>query len=267
MWVNNLDPVILNLGFAEIRWYGVVYVLGFFFSLWWLLQLQKKGKLQLSKEEVWDFFLNLMLGVLLGSRLLMMAWDPQTYLFHPLNLLKFWEGGMSFHGGLVGITLAAYLYCRKKKISFLQMADLMSFPTLFALALGRIANFTNGELVGRVWNGSSCVIFPHYDSQCRHPYTLYAAGQRFLVSFWLLFLALQNKFKAGFVFYNFLLWEGLGRFFLDFFREDQLFFYLSLGQWFSLVMIIIALYFLFKNYTEEWKKIFKVEEKREEENN
>jgi len=93
MWVNNLDPVILNLGFAEIRWYGVVYVLGFFFSLWWLLQLQKKGKLQLSKEEVWDFFLNLMLGVLLGSRLLMMAWDPQTYLFHPLNLLKFWEGG------------------------------------------------------------------------------------------------------------------------------------------------------------------------------
>ena len=255
MWVNNLDPVILNLGFAEIRWYGVVYVLGFFFSLWWLLQLQKKGKLQLSKEEVWDFFLNLMLGVLLGSRLLMMAWDPQTYLFHPLNLLKFWEGGMSFHGGFVGIVLAGWLFCWKKKVNFWQMADYLSIPAVLALGLGRIANFLNGELVGRLFNGRWCVVFPGYDQQCRHPYVLYEAGKRFLIFGWLLVLNWKNEFKTGFIFWNFVLLEGLGRFLLDFYREEALYSGLTLGQWFSLVMVVVAGMVLVSGYIGEWKKL------------
>jgi phosphatidylglycerol:prolipoprotein diacylglycerol transferase len=121
---------------------------------------------------------------------------------------------------------------------------------MFALALGRIANFVNGELPGKPWNGPWCVVFPQYDQVCRHPQVLYSAAYRFLFSFWLLYLTLKNKFKAGFIFLNFLLLEGIARFVLDFFREDPTYFYLTPGQWLSLVMIIISGYFLLKQFKE-----------------
>ena len=149
----------------------------------------------------------------------------------------------------------------------------MSFPTLFALALGRLANFVNGELVGRVWNGSWCVVFPQYDQQCRHPNMIYSFIERMLISLWLGYLTLKiklengnqtklllsnnwinkikrifwpNNFYPGFIFLNFLLLEGLGRFLMDFFREDILYFGFSLGQWFSLVMVFAALIVMIK---------------------
>ena len=189
MWIHQINPTIVHLGSLEIRWYGLVYVLGFFMSVWWLLRQQKKGILQASKDDIWDFVFYVMLGVIVGSRLFMIFWEPDYFLYHPLNLLKIWEGGMSFHGGLVGVMAAAGLYCRKKKWNFGEMADLMAVPAIFALALGRIANFINGELVGRVWNGPWCVVFPAYGSQCRHPNMLYSATERFMVFFWLYFLS------------------------------------------------------------------------------
>lgn len=240
MWINTLNPVLVDFGFAQIRWYGLAYVFGFFLSVAWLFYLKKKGQLSLTKDQIWDFMFYVLLGVLIGSRLFEVFWEPQVYLYHPLNLLKIWEGGMSFHGGLVGIIVAGYLYCRKHKLSFYEVADALSFPTMFALALGRIANFMNGELVGRVWNGSWCVVFPGWDSLCRHPQALYAAGYRFLISGWLAILTLRKKFAPGFIFMNFVLLEGIGRFTVDFFREDVLYFGLSLGQWFSLVMVVVA---------------------------
>ncbi|MBU0470132.1 MAG: prolipoprotein diacylglyceryl transferase [Nanoarchaeota archaeon] len=257
MWIHNLNPTLLSLGPLEIRWYGLVYVLGFFFAIYWLRHLSKKGRLSLNKEEVWDLGFYLMLGVIIGSRLFEIFWEPQHYLSNPLNLLKVWKGGMSFHGGLVGIVAAAWIYCKKKKINFWKIADILSLPAMLALALGRIANFVNGELVGRVWNGRWCVVFPDYNQLCRHPSTLYAAGKRFLIFGWLLFLSFRKEFKPGFIFWNFVFWEGLGRIIVDFFRQDQLFFYFTLGQWFSLVMVILALFMFIKHYPLEWKKIFK----------
>lgn len=265
MWVHNLNPVLLNLGFAQIRWYGLVYVLGFLLSAWWLRWQVKKGLLKLNSKESWDLLFYLMLGVLIGSRLFEVFWEPQHYLSNPLNLLKIWQGGMSFHGGLVGITVAAYLYCRKKSLNFWEIADLMSVPTMFALALGRIANFVNGELVGTVWNGSWCVNYsksPYLigpPQGCRHPSILYAAAYRFLIFGELLWLSLKsftNRFKPGFIFWNFVLLEGMGRFIVDFYREDILYFGLSLGQWFSVVMIVVAVYFFLKYYTTDLKKVF-----------
>ncbi|OGW70885.1 MAG: prolipoprotein diacylglyceryl transferase, partial [Nitrospirae bacterium RIFCSPHIGHO2_02_FULL_40_19] len=187
----------------------------------------------------------------------MIFWDPRTYLLHPFNLLKIWEGGMSFHGGFVGIVAAAYWYCRKHHLSFGQMADAMSIPTIFALALGRIANFINGELWGRPWEGRWCVNFKNTGGGdiCRHPSTLYGAGQRFLVFLWLGFLSLKEQFSPGFIFWNFVFWEGLGRIIVDFYRENVLFLGFSLGQWFSLVMVITALFVFVKKYREDWKSL------------
>jgi phosphatidylglycerol:prolipoprotein diacylglycerol transferase len=253
MWINTLNPVLLDLGFAQIRWYGLVYVLGFFLGVWGLYYLKKKGKFSLSTDQIWDLMFYLMLGVLIGSRVFMIFWEPQTYLYHPLELLKIWNGGMSFHGGFAGIIVAAVIYCRRKKTNFWEIADAMSFPTMFALALGRIANFVNGELVGTVWNGPWCVIFPGYDDLCRHPQTLYAAGYRFILSGWLALLTLKEKFPPGFVFMNFMLLEGICRFIVDFFREDVLYFGLSLGQWFSVVMIIVAVTWMWKNRNNIYK--------------
>lgn len=272
MWVHNLDPTLLKLGFLEIRYYGLVYVLGFFLGVYWLIYLSKKGKLKLSTDEIWNFAFYLILGVLIGSRIFEIFWEPQYYLSNPVNLLKFWEGGMSFHGGLVGIVLAGWLYCRKKKILFWRMADLLSASAMLALALGRIANFINGELVGRVWNGSWCVVFPQYGEVCRHPNMIYSALQRGAVFGWLLFLTLKESFRpgqvtgvrdlpsipfrAGFIFWNFVFWEGVGRIVVDFYREDILYYGFSLGQWFSLVMVVLSLVMFWKNYRDDWKKVF-----------
>ena len=257
MWIYNLNPVLVHLGPLEIRWYGLVYVFGFLLAILWLKHMQKKGFISLSQDEIWDFVFYLMLGVLIGSRLFEIFWEPQLYLTHPLDIFKIWQGGMSFHGGFVGIVTAAWLYCKKKKLSFGKMADLMSVPAIFALALGRIANFINGELVGRVWNGSWCVVFPDYGPQCRHPNMIYSFFQRMMVFGWLFFLTFWREFKPGFVFWNFVFWEGLGRIIVDFFREDTLYFGFSLGQWFSAIMVVAAVIAFAKYYREDWKKIFK----------
>ncbi|MFH1683055.1 MAG: prolipoprotein diacylglyceryl transferase [Candidatus Woesearchaeota archaeon] len=257
MWIHNLDPVILHLGFLEIRYYGLVYVLGFFIAIGWMFYLKGKQRFDLDQEEIWDLCFWLMLGVLIGSRLFEIFWEPGIYLTRPWELLMIWKGGMSFHGGLVGIITAAWLFCKKKKISFYKIADVMSVPTILALALGRIANFINGELVGRITAVDWCVVFPGYEG-CRHPSTLYAAGKRFLVFGWLLFLSFKQEFKAGFIFWNFVFWEGLGRIIVDFYREDTLYFGFSLGQWFSSVMVLVALFMFIRFYREDWKNLLKI---------
>jgi phosphatidylglycerol:prolipoprotein diacylglycerol transferase len=158
---------------------------------------------------------------------------------------------MSFHGGLAGITIAGYLYSKKHKLNFWEIADALSFPTMFALALGRITNFINGELVGRIWNGRFCVVFPQYGGACRHPQVLYGAAYRFLISGWLAFLTLREKFAPGFIFMNFLLLEGMGRFIVDFYRQDVLYLGLTIGQWFSIVMIVVAVAWMWRTFMKK----------------
>ncbi|MBI2102675.1 prolipoprotein diacylglyceryl transferase [Candidatus Woesearchaeota archaeon] len=248
--------MLVHLGPLEIRWYGIVYVLGFFLAVWWMQQARRKEKLPLSSEEIWDFIFYLMIGVLVGARLFMLFWQPEIYFSHPLNLFKIWEGGMSFHGALVGVIVAGWWFCRKKKLDFWTVADIVCVPAMFALALGRIANFINGELVGRIWNGRGCVVFPAYGDECRHPNMIYAFFQRMAVFGWLVWLSYRNKFKPGFIFWNFVFLEGLGRIIVDFFREDSLYWGFSLGQWFSLVMVLVAIWFFRKRHREDLKKIF-----------
>ena len=253
MWTHNLNPTLLNLGPLEVRWYGLVYVLGFLLGMWWLNQARKKGILDMSSDDISDLAFHSILGVIIGARLFMLFWNPSYYLFQPWNLLKIWEGGMSFHGGLMGIVVACWYYCKKKQKDFWKIADIVAVPVMFALALGRLANFVNGELVGRPWNGRWCVVFPDYGDVCRHPNMIYSFFQRMSVFGWLWFLSAWKEFKPGFIFWNLVLWEGIGRFLMDFFREDILYLGLSLGQWFSVVMVIVAGYVLGKRYSEEKK--------------
>ncbi len=258
MWVHNLNPTILDLGPVEIRWYGLVYVLGFFFLIWWFSVYSKRGLINLTKDQIWDLGFYLLLGVIIGARLFEIFWEPDYYLSNPLNLLKIWQGGMSFHGGLAGVVAACWLYCKKKKLDFWRILDIGSVPAILALALGRIANFINGELVGRIWNGPWCVVFPDYGQACRHPNMIYSAIQRLIVFGGLLWLSFKDEFKPGFIFWNFVFWEGVGRFSMDFFREDIPYLGLSLGQWFSVIMMVIALGVFLKNYRADWRKLLKV---------
>ncbi|PIN87882.1 prolipoprotein diacylglyceryl transferase [Candidatus Woesearchaeota archaeon CG10_big_fil_rev_8_21_14_0_10_32_24] len=259
MWINTLNPVLLSLGPLEIRWYGISYVLGFFLTIWWMQYMRKKRELNLSKDEVWDFGFWILVGIIIGSRLFEVFWEPGYYFSNPLRFFYIWQGGMSFHGGFVGTLVAVYLYSKKKKLNIAKVFDILAVPTILGLGLGRIANFINGELWGRPFNGSWCVVFPQKDNLCRHPSVLYEAGKRFLIFGWLLFLALKNKFKPGFIALNFVLWEGLGRFIVDFYRDENVFYFgnlFTMGQILSSFMVIIATFLLFKNYSKEWKKIF-----------
>ena len=257
MYIHNINPTLLSFGPLEIRWYGLVYILGFFLSAWILFYFKKQGKLSLTKDQIWDFLFYLLLGTLIGSRLFEVFWEPAYYLSNPLNFVKVWQGGMSFHGGFVGIVVAAWWWCKKHNVHFWKMADRLSVPLILALGLGRIANFVNGELVGRPWNGKWCVVFPKAGEMCRHPSTLYAAGKRFLVFGWLLWLTLQEEWKPGFIFWNFVFWEGLGRFIVDFYRTDVLYLGFTIGQWFSLIMVVISLWAFQKFYKGEWLKLLK----------
>ena len=120
MFIHNLDPVLVAFNLfglnLEVRYYSLAYLLGFFLSVWWLMYWRKRGELNLTKEEVWDFAFYLIVGVIVGSRLMMVFWQPMTYLSDPLEIFRFWNGGMSFHGGLIGIISAGLIYCKIKKI-------------------------------------------------------------------------------------------------------------------------------------------------------
>ena len=258
MFIHNINPTIISLGPLEIRWYGVVYVLGFFLAIWWLHVLVKKGKVRLLEEQIWDLIFYVMVGLIVGARLFQLFWNPSAYIPNLFNLLKIWEGGMSFHGGLVGAIIGAYWFCKKNKINFYEIADAISVPAIFALALGRIANFINGELWGKEWNGKFCVNFNNTGGGdvCRHPSQLYAAGKRFIIFGWLIGLQFWKQFTPGFIFWNLVFFEGLGRFVVDFYRVNERALGLSLGQWFSLIMILAALWFFWKSYKSDWKQIF-----------
>lgn len=253
-FVHNINPTIIDFGPVEIRYYGLVYVIGVLVVLGYLLYQQKKGQLELSKNEVWDLVFWLTVGLVVGARLFeVLIWEPGYFLSHPREIIMIWKGGMSFHGGLAGIILAGYLFARKKKINFWKLADLVAIPAILAAGLGRIANFINGELWGTVSNLPWCVYFKGAEG-CRHPYQIYAALQRFLVGGILLWVN-RKESKPGFIFWNLILLEGAGRILVDLVRDEAKYLFLSQGQWLSVVMVIMAGFVLVKKYKEDLKNL------------
>jgi phosphatidylglycerol:prolipoprotein diacylglycerol transferase len=249
MFYNNINPVLLRLGPFEIRYYGIIYVLGFVIAYFFINYLARERELKLSKDDVMDLLFYLIIGTILGARLFeIFVYNLEYYMTNPFEIIAIWHGGLSFHGGLIGAVIALSIYCRKKDLKFYDLADICVVPLAFALFLGRIGNFINGELVGRVTNVRWCVKFQNY-SGCRHPSQLYESAKN-LFMFFVLWNIKGKKLKKGVMFWSFVLMYSVLRFFIEFFREPDsqigFIFGLTMGQWLNILMFIIGLYFFMK---------------------
>lgn len=240
----SIDPVALRLGPLAIRWYGIAYVLGFFLGYLTLKRLIRRGMLELRLEQLSDLISWLVVGVMLGGR---GGWwffyhrsdgSPEPW-YEPLAV---WHGGMSFHGALIGVTIATVLWCWKNRVSFLHVADAISFVAPIGLFFGRIANFINAELVGRVTSLPWGMIFPG-DLQPRHPSQLYEAVLEGPLLFLILWLIHRRSPRRGFVLAAFLVGYGLLRFLVEFTREPDpqlgfiAFGWLTMGQLLSASLV------------------------------
>ena len=187
-----------------------------------------------------------MLGVVLGARLFeILFYNLSFYLEHPAELIAIWHGGLSFHGGLVGAVVSTWLFCKKKKIPLLHLCDYVVIPTALALALGRIGNFLNGELPGKITNVPWAVQFPGAEG-FRHPSQLYESVKN-LIIFAILLVNVKKQHKNGYLFGLFLFWYGLLRFLVEYIREPEtMVWFLTMGQALSVPLIIVGLYFIKK---------------------
>ena len=150
MFIHNINPILLKLGPLELRYYGLVYVLGFIATFFYLKYLIKNKKLKLSHDQLSDLLFYLILGVIFGGRLFyILIYNLRHYLNNPLEIFAVWNGGMSFHGALIGLIVILYYFSKKEKIKFYMLADNIVIPATLFLFFGRIANFINGELYGR----------------------------------------------------------------------------------------------------------------------
>ena len=237
----NIDPVFLDLGFLQIRYYGLVYVLAFFL-VYYLLH-KKREELNLKKNEIDSIIIWLFAGMIIGSRIVALVSQEYGLIFRdPLVLFKIWEGGMSFFGGLIGGVLAGIYVFKKYKVNFYRIANLIVVPVSFVLILGRLANFVNQELVGKVTDVSWCFNFAN-EIGCRHPYQLYSA---FLHLILFIIVLVVYKFNKKNTFWTFILGYGVLRFVTEFFRDEALVWGITLWQYLSIIMIIISGYYLIK---------------------
>ncbi len=247
MFTLNINPIIFHIGVIQLTYYSLVYILGFLTLLFVLLKASKDKEIPLSKEQVYNYVILLFISILIGARIFhFVFWDLDYFSVHLNELLSIWNGGLSFHGGLAGAIVFSLFYCKKNKINFLRLADVIILPAALFLVLGRIANLINAEILGKTTTSSICINFPDIQG-CRYPIQLYSAIGRFALLFFLLKIK-SNKYKEGFIFYLFLFFISLGRFLLDFLRDDVSYLYLSAGQWLSLILLFITIFILLKHY-------------------
>jgi phosphatidylglycerol:prolipoprotein diacylglycerol transferase len=219
---HNLNPAIFKLGPLEPRWYAVMYLVGFAVSYFMIARNPKSKAVGLTQDDIMDWLTYGFFGVMLGGRLgYVLFYNLQMYLQNPLDILAIWKGGMSFHGGMLGVILASYLYFRKKKLPVATMWDIVALPVPLALMFGRLGNFINGELWGKPTDGSWGVVFANSGGgdMPRHPTQLYEAFLEGILLFAILWGA--NKFlklKPGSLGGLFLLLYGLGRSVVEFYR-------------------------------------------------
>jgi phosphatidylglycerol---prolipoprotein diacylglyceryl transferase len=218
----SIDPVFLRIGPVQLRWYGLMYMLSFIIGFFVLRRLAKYRKLNLSTDDLYDLLFYLILGVMVGGRLgYVLFYDLGSYLRDPKSIFAIWQGGMSFHGGFLGMILAAWYVARKKKWNFWEIADLVSAAAPIGLGLGRIGNFINGELYGRPTNVAWAMVFPEGGTMPRHPSQLYEAILEGLVLFIVLIWLYKRNFYRGTVFWAFIALYGLCRFAVEFVREPD----------------------------------------------
>ena len=251
----DFDPIAIQLGPLAIRWYSLSYVVGLLLAWRYCLRLAKKPPHLVTAEQLDDFLTWAVLGVILGGRLgFVLFYQPAFFLANPGAILKVWEGGMAFHGGLAGVTLAMIIFARRRHIKLLTLTDMIAAAAPIGLFLGRIANFINGELYGRVTDVPWAVIFRHAGDQPRHPSQLYEAALEGLVLFaiqtWMIFGPWKSLRRPGLTTGVFIGGYALARMSVEYFRQPDdyvgeggfLLLGTTMGQWLSVPLLLGGAY-------------------------
>lgn len=255
----GLSPIALDLGWFQLRWYSLAYLVGIVLGWWYLLRLIAQPGAPMARRHADDLVFYATLGVIAGGRLgYVLFYKPAYYLQNPLEILQLWDGGMSFHGGVIGVSLGIFWMARRHGLDWLRIHDYVACCIPFGLFLGRLANFVNAELWGGVTNVPWAVRFPEVvDGMLilgppRHPSQLYEAALEGIVLFlvlWVMFWKTRARYRPGRLVGAFLLVYGLSRFTVEFIRQPDAHLiefaqatHLQMGQWLSLPMILGGLY-------------------------
>ena len=265
MIIHNFDPVLIDLGFFQIKWYSIAYIMGIILGWVHAVKIIKKTQNNtqnfepIKRSDFDDLVIYLVLGIILGGRLgYVIFYNLEYYIQNSFEIFKLWQGGMSFHGGLLGVIVTIFIFSKNKNTNFFKYSDIVACVAPIGIFLGRIANFINGELFGKISTLPWAVIFPYGGNIARHPSQIYEAILEGLVLFILInFLALKKHLiiKTGYVSSFFLIAYSILRIFSENFREpDQhlgyLFNYFSMGTLLSILTLIsgfLIIFFIKKN--------------------
>jgi phosphatidylglycerol:prolipoprotein diacylglycerol transferase len=244
----NIDPVFLHLGPVQLRWYGLMYMISFIVGYFMLKRLaKKKKKLAVTTDDLYDLLFFLILGVMIGGRLgYVLFYDFGSYIQRPIEILYIWQGGMSFHGGFVGVILAVLLLCKRRGWNFWEISDLVCAVAPIGLGLVRLGNFINGELYGRPTTLPWGMIFPAGGDVVRHPSQIYEALLEGLVLFLIVQWLYRKDLYPGTVTWALIGFYGLFRFLVEFVREPDAHIQFDLGpftrgQLLTFPMLVIGL--------------------------
>lgn len=244
-----IDPVLVEVGPVAIRWYALAYIAGLVLGWRYMIWLAGRPGALIKPRDADDFLVWAVFGVILGGRLgYVLFYKPAHYLANPVEIFQTWQGGMSFHGGFLGVLIATWLFCRRRDIKFWAFIDLAAVVTPIGLFFGRIANFINSELWGRVTDVPWGVVFPNGGPYPRHPSQLYEAvleGLVLLVVLHLVWRADGLRTKPGVISGAFLVGYGLSRVAVEFFRQPDahlgfLFAGATMGQLLSVPMVLVG---------------------------
>jgi phosphatidylglycerol---prolipoprotein diacylglyceryl transferase len=250
-WTDlNLSPIALDLGFFKLRWYSLAYIAGILVGWWYLLRLIAQPGAPMAKRHADDFVFYLTLGVILGGRLGYILFYKPEMITDPISMLKLWEGGMSLHGGFLGVIIGLWLFCRKNSLNMLRVCDVVAVATPFGLFFGRLANFVNGELWGRPTDLPWGIIFPGAGPEPRHPSQLYEAGIEGIFMFivlWIMFWKTDARYQPGKLVGTGLIIYGIGRTVVELVRQpdaglEHLSWGLTMGQTLSIPMVLVGVY-------------------------
>ncbi len=250
----HINPVFVELGPLQFRWYGLMYLIGLTAAYFLIRRRVVTKGLPLDSTQIYDMVVFAAFGVFIGGRLgYTVFYNPSYYLQNPLKIFAVWEGGMSFHGGLVGTIVALVWFSARRGLPVYTVADLAAAVTPIGLGLGRIGNFINGELYGRATDVDWCMVFPTGGPTCRHPSQFYEAGLEGVVLYVVLWLIGRRDTPPGTIFWSFITGYGLCRLAVEFVREPDAHLGLilgpfSMGQLLSAPMVMAGIFMLAWGY-------------------
>jgi len=255
-----IDPIIFSIGPVALRWYGTMYLIGFIAAMFMANKAADRSNGLWTREQVSDLLFYGFLGVILGGRVgYVLFYQFDYFLSDPLYLFQIWQGGMSFHGGLLGVILAVFIFARKTKKSFLVVGDFVAPLVPIGLGMGRLGNFINAELWGRQTDVPWAMVFPTDSLQLpRHPSQLYEFFLEGVVLFIILYVITRKPRSLGLASGAFLIGYGVFRSIVEFFREPDAhlglyFSFISKGQILSIPMILIGLFIIYWGYNQHQK--------------